>query len=1245
MRRRFLFFLAAVFAAALLLALTLPWWLGAAARGLGPRWGVRVGSYERLGYRRFAAHDVEFQRGGVRVTAARIESDTPMLWLVQQLEGDAREIAVADWRVEVMPPPSANPARAANPSASGWSPLQQKLEVIAAKLDHWLPRATLGRGVVRWHNGELAVAGATWTNRTLTVKQLEFRGRKADASVEFPASGDDLRLAARLADGAGEIALRGRGAEIDATLSWWEQHATLHGRFGAGGWLPEEATLRADDWNLPGARLKLGDAYAQVRGHAHVDWRAGNFVADIAASGEPAAGKKAPPLDVTLRGHGDLQAFTIEALHAALPGMVADLSAPVTIDRQGKVRETSAARFAVSADLAKQPWFTATGSAQGEARLVSGVAQAPVVEFQFSARDVAAQGVAIASAELNGRFEWPRVQIATATIVGADGGRLQGRGGWDFRAKEILDAEVSGEIRRATLARWLPAQPQFEAVSLHATASGPLTELVHAGEAKATAVTFRGVKPLEIEANWHGRGRAVENFSAVAAAGATKLSLAGAIDAQALKLSEMTLAQNGALRLRLTRPAELRWQPALQLDGLNLAGPEGALDASVAWGATGHAGVAVRNIASTWFADLIALPGPGWTVTSMALNGTWDRGPMKFSAVLGAAIELGDSRKATINLAGHGDKNGLRLEALRAAEGEQSIVNATGTIPLTLAPGTTPLLRIDEHAPLALDAETAPNAAFWQELSALTGLELKTPAAAAHVKGTWDRPTGELMLKAERVAADPKRFKRPLPTVEALDVALSGDGGGVQLERFSFRIEGQTVTASGRVPVGNGGWADALKAPLAAARRDADVRLEIPDADLAAFARFLPTALAPKGRLHVDVNYRGGALGGSIGLRDAATRPLGPLGVLQNIEADLRLAGRTIELRSVSAQSGGEDVRLTGRLEFPESAAPVASGGGALAGFVPKFNVALKGRNLPFVRRTGLLVRGDLDLKLESPERGAPRVSGTVKLRDSLFLQDVRALLPGGAQSKSRRPPYFAVETPPLDAWRLDLDVEGERFMQLRTTVFNGVASARFHLGGTLGEPVALGDAIVDEGRVRLPFAGFEVQEGRVTLTREQPYEPQIWLVATTRLYDYDLRMEISGPASKPVLAFSSTPPLEHGQILLMVMAGEAPKNEVTFTDQQRAQKLGTFLGQSLLSSFGDSENADRLTITSGEKISRQGRETYNVEYRLDKRWSITGEYDEFDDYNVGAKWRAYARGGRDDTRTGKTKANDEAEK
>ena len=351
---------------------------------------------------------------------------------------------------------------------------------------------------------------------------------------------------------------------------------------------------------------------------------------------------------------------------------------------------------------------------------------------------------------------------------------------------------------------------------------------------------------------------------------------------------------------------------------------------------------------------------------------------------------------------------------------------------------------------------------------------------------------------------------------------------------------------------------------------------------------------------------------GFLRLHDAASRQLGPLGVLQEINADVQMSGRKIELRTVTAKAGGQPVTLSGTIQFPADAEP-------------RYDVALRGDNLPFVRQTGLLVRGDLDLKLRTPVAGPPAITGTVRLRDSLFLSDVRAFLPGGTKGGARQPPFFAVATPPFEAWALGVDISGSRFMRLRTPIFNGVASARFRLGGTLGDPHAVGEVVIDEGLVLMPFASFTVKQGTVRITEENPHELALFLRGTGRRNDYEVIMEITGTAEAPIIVFTSSPALDSEQLLLMVMTGAAPTNDITYSSTQRFARLGTYLGQSLLGSFGgDATSADRLSIASGEKVSRQGRETYDIEYKLADRWKWVGEYDEFDDYNIGLKWRFY---------------------
>jgi len=185
--------------------------------------------------------------------------------------------------------------------------------------------------------------------------------------------------------------------------------------------------------------------------------------------------------------------------------------------------------------------------------------------------------------------------------------------------------------------------------------------------------------------------------------------------------------------------------------------------------------------------------------------------------------------------------------------------------------------------------------------------------------------------------------------------------------------------------------------------------------------------------------------------------------------------------------------------------------------------------------------------------------------------------------------------------------------------------SADFKLEGTLREPLASGEARVASGEVEFPFGTLDMKQGFVSLTAANPFQPQIYANARARRFGYDITMEVTGSADKPLIQFSSVPSLSSDQVFLLLTAGELPRDELTFTPQQKAQRFAVYLGQRLLAKLGFGGGAERLTIRSGEDISESGRQTYDVEYKLDRDWSIVGQYDRFNAFNLSLKRRIFS--------------------
>ncbi|MET0263708.1 MAG: translocation/assembly module TamB domain-containing protein, partial [Rariglobus sp.] len=1093
-----------------------------------------------------------------------------------------------------------------------WMPLRATLERVVESLDRWLPPSMASEGAVSWPGGRLEIDQATWTKGHLKADSVRRREIDAFVDVTHDAGNKTWRVEARERDGqwtatviSDAAKLSGRGELVGQT---WTATAT----FASTGWLPMDADVKADAWSVPGGRLGLAEFYATVAGDAHVVWSNQKLAVNVEVAGAPIEGSEAPPLTMSVHGTGGLDGLILDEVQINIPGVQGRLSEPVSIGADGQLRSEKS-RFEINADLAKLPWLkNARGGVSGAITVSPRGDGLPLVEATLSSKDAAMDDWAVTDAQVAVRADWPEIRITRADVELAGGDRVSLAGMWNAKTRTLSGGQVAAQVSHATAARWLPEGADFESVNINATAAGNWPDVVHAGKLQAKAVQVAPLRPISFTADWRGTGAVIEEATVNADAGATRVHLKGRADAASVRVEELTVSQADQERLRLVAPVNARWAPTWTIDPFELSGARGKIAAHVEWAAQGRVSLKVQNFASAWLADVVELRGPAWTLAELDFVGNWDQGPLTFRTTANASIDLAPERRASVVVVVHGDGSGVQIDTLRASMDQNPVLQATGRLPVAIWPVNKPYLRVDDDGALALAVDTEPHALFWDQITEVTGLVLTKPEVDLRVSGTLKKPLGEGSVSVAKIGPGQAKWARQLPEIDELRAKMTGDRSGLVLESLTAKVSGQDVRASGRLPVKE--WATLISDPLSLAGVDGEARIEIPDADVAALARYAPAYLAPVGKLQVDVALeRGGQFKGVLRLTDAATRPLGPLGILQGIGAEIRLDGRKIEFKEVRATTGGQPVTLTGTVE-------------ALEGKEPRLNLKLKGEKLPFVRQSGLLVRGDIDLSIVTDDAGVTRITGRTQLRDSLFLMDVRALIPSGGGSRGapgRRPPYFSVAIAPFNAWVLDVDVRGDRFLRLRTPVFTGLVSANFKLSGTLGDPRSIGEAVINQGQVLLPFANFTVRQGGVRLSEAEPFEPKISLIGTGRRYGYDLRMEVSGTAERPRLVFTSTPTLESEQVLLMVMAGEAPQNEVTYSGSERAARLGAYLGQTLLSQLGsDPAAADRFSITIGERISRQGRETYGVEYTLDPRWSLVGEYDEFDEYNLGVKWR-----------------------
>jgi translocation and assembly module TamB len=1190
-----------------LLLVLLPFWLGPVLRPAARHWGLDIGGYERAGYSRLVLTNVTYTRPGVTVTAKRAETDTPLLWGWRKLSGRGSATTAEHWTVVVT---ERDPSERRTPSGQfGLVQLHALLNRIAPALDHWLPNAVVTDGEVRWPRGGLKLTEAAWKQSALTFRGLQWPYGSADGKIAFAADHTISVDATQGTDLAAHLRWLGSGREAAGEFSVWSQPLPVSAHFAEHGWLPADGKADATNWTVAASRIGLGGQYGDLHGDAHASWADGNFRVTTQASAAPLKEGGLPPLNLQAEAQGDRETWTISALHLVAPFATVELSQPVTLGFDGRVR-SGPAQLTFQTDLAQQSWVAVRGRGKGEIRLTAGAGEPISAAFTGDWEDLSWGEVTAQRASTAGSLAWPRLQLDRLEIVADANSRATVQGAYDFKAKVVEDGKAEGRLTQAWVQPWLPGGLTFDGVDFKLTAKGPLAELEHTGEASAAKIQFAPVKPVSAKATWEGHGRDLPKVAVQVAAGSTTLDAAGAFQGGKVTVQSLRFAPGGSEAWTLEAPATVELAPNVRVAGLHLRGPTSRVAADFTGGGNSTMALELEQFDARWLADLLDVPGPSWQLQHLKFTGGLQDGKLKFDLAARALLAL-TPQPAQVALVATGDGTGVRLTQLQMVEGDRVLAQAQGRLPLVWNQQAQPHVQFDLDAPLDFHATTEPSSPLWAALGDSFGLDLGGPTAQIELSGSGRRPVGVLRLAVERIALEKGRTKFSLPAIEKLAVTAHADRDQLSLDQLSAQIDGQPLQASGRLPLGDARWQQLMRDRQNFDWSQAEARLDVAGAELAPFARYAPDYLATQGKLEMHAAFSKGNFSGDLKLRDAATRPLPALGIVQEISTDVSLDGRIVNVRSFTGKLGGQPVTLQGSIELPKSGAP-------------HYHLTLKGSSVPLVRRAGVLVRSDLDLKAETDNAGETRLSGVVNVTDGLVLSDLRSLLPTGARGVSRPPPYFAIEAEPFASWPLSVQLRAASTVRLRSAIFNGTASAHFLLEGTLGAPRATGEASIDEGEVVFPFVTFTVQLGTVRLTPANPYEPQLNVTAVARRYGYDVHMEAKGSAESPQLSFTANPALASEQVLLMVMAGQPPaENLVASTGGQRLTRIGAYVGEGLIKEFG----GEGLELSSGERVSEKGHETYQLEYTLNPKWSVVGEYDEFDQFNAGLKWRFYTGG------------------
>ncbi len=577
---------------------------------------------------------------------------------------------------------------------------------------------------------------------------------------------------------------------------------------------------------------------------------------------------------------------------------------------------------------------------------------------------------------------------------------------------------------------------------------------------------------------------------------------------------------------------------------------------------------------------LAGIPLSGNVVIAGRLTGTMDHPQMDLKVeerdLVFEGRELGERGKAELKLR-------LAQDRLALSGNLLGLVRVQGTGELT-----------PQRADLTVAIES-------QELPKLVASMSGVPAAKVagdlegelQAKGVFAEPRSwQASLRLDRLSLDYQ--DRHLQNQEPVQARL--DGERLSLDSFYLASpdgSGELV-AAGTVLLGS-------KARL-------DLHLES-SVDLAWFKPLLPRAdltgrFEALGRIdgslsHPQFDGQGRFLGARVTLADLGQS-------FDDIRGTVLFESKDLVINDVRAAFAGGTLQVAGSIPYAIDTSDAS------------YRLQASARGITLHYPEGWLLRGDADLTIAGTPEGRA-IRGAVTLDRAFYLRDVKLGVADLLQSLFERRRLEVQSTNELlVSTQLNVAIKGTDALRIRNNLADLDGSFDLAIRGSAAMPIAFGAVQIDAGGT-LIYGGTEytIERGQLTFANPYKIEPQLDLVATTKIDNYDVRLNLSGTFDRLNADFSSDPPLPDLEVLALLTTGQASQQAGELTPSAEAKSIGAegFLyGQaaSMVASrvntlFGlDKFRIDPLANGSGSLSSAR----VTVGKRLSRDVSVTYSYD-----------------------------------
>ncbi len=544
--------------------------------------------------------------------------------------------------------------------------------------------------------------------------------------------------------------------------------------------------------------------------------------------------------------------------------------------------------------------------------------------------------------------------------------------------------------------------------------------------------------------------------------------------------------------------------------------------------------------------------------------------------------------------------------------------------------GTLPLDPFARHVFLTgtIDLAATIDAPNLKTFSPLMPEELSATGMAhgeLRLSGTWDRPSGHVIVKADNVILGGDIEPLPPGPFEAdVDIAFSEDM--ITLNSVDVSSPQLNLTSQGQ-------WTDApsLQVLLRGQRETftgyISVQAALDVADISWMAEGIEELRKAAGRLSADISIEGKAanpeVSGNFSLANGELRGDATLPQIKNLFIEAKADTRHIKFQDFHGYIGGAPFRASGTVEREDDGARV--------------DIQVQGENLLFYRDEGMRVRADADLKAHGPISRLD-ITGDIMLTDGRFTENYNFLnilrgsdRPGAGSGVE----WFSFHEYPLKNAQLKIRLGTKNPFIIRNNIAKGDVRPDLLLTGTGEIPVVTGRIYIDPSRIDLPAGKLHVESGIISFPESKPDRPTLDIIGRTKMKGYDITVVVEGSYQEPVVTLTSTPPLPEDQLLLLLLTGTVPAEGFTpATAQKKGMTVALYVGQEILESwFGGefTENGsllDRFEVEIGRDVTKKGDETIDAQFRLKKdlvregdTLYVTTEKDIYDEFNLGLKF------------------------